>query len=180
MPSLSFPLDFVSPAPLSPIRRSFRPRQTPSYLKDYICNNIRVYHSPHYLHRVIGYDRLSPAHRNFVLNVHLITEPKSYHQAAQIPEWQEPMKTEISTLEENHTWDIVDFPPGKVPIHCKWVYKEKYYSDGTIEHYKARLVAKGYTQLEGINYVETFSLVAKMTIVWTLLAIATAQNWHLQ
>jgi hypothetical protein len=54
------------------------------------------------------------------------------------------MIEELQALEKTHTWDLVDLPRGKSVIGCKWVYKIKNKSDGTIEQYKARLVAKGY------------------------------------
>ena len=89
------------------------------------------------------------------------------------------MDAEIQALEANHTWVLTDLPVGNVPIRCKWVYKIKHRTDGSIERFKARLVAKGYTQQEGLDYYETFSPVVKFVIVTTLLVVAAALNWHL-
>lgn len=73
------------------------------------------------------------------------------------------MKYEIVGLEEIDTWDVVDLPPGKEAIGCKWVYKIKFNADGTNERHKGRVVAYGNNQEEGIDYSETFAPVVKMT-----------------
>lgn len=87
------------------------------------------------------------------------------------------MEKEIEALLNNHTWEVVTLPPGKRPIGCKWVFKVKLKTDGTLERCKARLVAQGYTQKYGINFEETFSLVVKMATVRCIIALAASMKW---
>lgn len=89
------------------------------------------------------------------------------------------MQEEITAQEKNDTWKLMSLPPSKKPIGGKWVYKIKHKADGTMERYKARLVAKRYNQTLGIDYLDTFSLVAKMTTIRTLIVAAAAMDWHL-
>lgn len=87
------------------------------------------------------------------------------------------MKQEISALKDNGTWTVMQLPPSKKAIGCRWVFKIKYKADGQVDRFKARLVAKGYSQTEGIGYHETFSPVVKMVTVRFIITIVAAENW---
>ncbi|XP_074292097.1 uncharacterized protein LOC141618943 [Silene latifolia] len=174
--------------------RGERQRFEPAWKKDYVCQSTRVI-SPKTAHSfkippsvkgtrypIIDYSTsscFSLCHRNFLGAVNTIREPKNYFEAVKQPEWREAMGKEIEALEKNGTWKIVDLPDGKKPIGCKWVYKIKLKANGTIERNKARLVAQGFTQIEGVDYHETFAPVAKMTSVRLLLAVAVAKKWNI-
>ena len=106
-------------------------------------------------------------------------EPKHYNHVVLDPKWREAMANEIKALKANHTWSLTSLPPGKKATRCKWVYNIKYKANGTIERYKARLVAKGFIQKEGLDYIETFSPMAKMVSVKCLLAVAAVKGWFL-
>jgi hypothetical protein len=107
------------------------------------------------------------------------SEPASYRDVILHPEWQHVMAKEIAALERTSTWDLVPCPPRVCPITCKWVYKLKTRSDGSLERYKARLVARGFQQEYGRDYDETFALVAHMTTIHTLLAVASVRGWSI-
>ncbi|KAM1539357.1 hypothetical protein ACFX10_004158 [Malus domestica] len=196
-PTLTSPASPPQPAPSTPppqpIRQSTRLRGPPTYLKDFVCNQAALRGPKQSLSssssltpgtryplcNFLSYHRYSPKHLAFISQISRAVEPHSFAEAKSDPRWQQAMQSEIDALESTNTWTFTTLPPGKQPIGCKWVYKIKHRSDGSIERYKARLVAKGFTQTEGIDYHDTFSPTAKMTTVRCLLALAAARNWSL-
>ena len=74
------------------------------------------------------------------------TEPPSYTVASKFPQWVQAMNEEFSALQRQKTWSLVPAPPSVNLVGCKWVYKFKLHSDGSITCYEARLVAKGFHQ----------------------------------
>ncbi|XP_060182516.1 uncharacterized protein LOC132612214 [Lycium barbarum] len=131
----------------------------------------------HFLGHVISNDEL---HMDEAKGFSAISEPRSYTEASKDPLWIAAMSTEISALisalEEKKSWSIVDLPPGKVPISCKWILKLNIMH---LERYKARLVAKGYSQQEGLDFKETFSPVAKMVAVRAVVVLAACSSWYI-
>ena len=89
------------------------------------------------------------------------------------------MKSEINLMHSNQVWTLVDLPEGIVPMGCKQFYKRKIGVDGKIETYKARLVAKDYSQCESIDYQETFSSVAMLKFICTLLAVVAYYDYEI-
>jgi hypothetical protein len=82
------------------------------------------------------------------------------------------MVKEMATLDQNEAWDLVDLLTGRNPIGNKWVFKKKLNAKGKVEKYKAQLVAMGYSQVEGIDFGEIFSPIAKLTSIIFLLYVA--------
>ena len=93
-------------------------------------------------------------------------EPTCYKQAMQSEDskkWDLAMKSEITSIVKNGTWDLVPLPEGKEALPCKWVFKRKVTSGDVTPKYKARLVAKGFKQQYGIDFEEIFLWVVKLT-----------------
>ncbi|CAH9140808.1 unnamed protein product [Cuscuta epithymum] len=104
-------------------------------------------------------------------------DPTCFSQANKSLKWRAAMAEEFNALITNKTWDLVPHDSTKNVVGCKWVYKTKYNSDGSIERHKARLVAQGFNQQAGVDFSETFSPVVKPTTVRLLLSLATSFGW---
>ncbi|KAG8495219.1 hypothetical protein CXB51_012817 [Gossypium anomalum] len=164
IPSGSSPDSPVTSSSITqPLRRTSRLPKRPQWMQDYVYSSSHLpYHT-----------------RCFAANISAVTETHTYQEAILDSRWVDAMKQEIRALEENGTWEVVSLPQGKVPIGCKWVYKVKYQSDGSIEQFKARLVGKGYRQRAGLDFQETFSPVAKQVTVRTVISVAAMNDWPL-
>ncbi|KAL0373882.1 UNVERIFIED_CONTAM: Retrovirus-related Pol polyprotein from transposon RE1 [Sesamum radiatum] len=163
----------TSTQPQPPLRRSTRISNQPAWLQDYHCNQTTSDSSPPTI------TCFGSLHSCFVASLSNMQEPRSYKQASQSVDWKKAMQVELDALHQNDTWDITPLPKDKKAIGCRWVYKLKLKSDGTIDKHKARLVAKGYNQVEGIDYVDSFLPVAKAVTVRTLLAVTASKHWTL-
>ena len=83
-------------------------------------------------------------------------EPRSYSEVVHCPDgpfWKEAIKSEVDSIMQNHTWELVDLPPGCKPLGSKWIFTRKMKTDGSIDKYKARLVIQGFRQKKGIDYL---------------------------
>ena len=89
--------------------------------------------------------------------------------------WLKASKEEFKEFTKMGIWKLVNHPSNHKTIKCRWTYVLKF--DG---HYKARLIAKGYTQVQGIDCEETFSLVVRYESIQYLLTHATLQDWEIE
>jgi len=106
-------------------------------------------------------------------------EPLTYQQAMSSPDapyWKEAVNSEIESILQNHTWELVDLPKGSKPLGYKWIFKKKLKVDGSIDKYKARLVIKGFRQKQDLDYFDTYSPVTRITSIRMLIAIASILN----
>lgn len=132
------------------------------------------------INHYVSNHRLLESNQALVNQLSIVSIPNNVQEALMDPRWREAMNEEMNSLKKNNTWELVDYPPGKKIVGCRWVYTVKYKADGTIERFKARLVAKGYTQTYGVDYTETFAPVAKVNTIRVLLSLAANFNWPLQ
>ena len=82
---------------------------------------------------------------------------------------------EYSSIMKNNVWEVVLRPKGKSVVTSRWLYKIKHVAhatDGSIEKFKARFVAIGFSQVEGVDYEETFAPVARYTSIRSIISIA--------
>ena len=89
------------------------------------------------------------------------------------------MMDEYHSIMKNHVWEIVPKPKGKSVVTSWWLYKLKHAMDGSVEKYKARFVAQEFSQVEGIDYDETFASVARYTSIKALISIAAKMGWKI-
>ena len=106
-------------------------------------------------------------------------EPKKVEEALKDENWVESMHQKLHQFVRNDVWEPVPRPKDTHVISTKWIFKNKNDDDGEIVRNKSRLVAQGYTQVEGIDFDESFALVARLKSIRILLSIAFIMNFKL-
>jgi hypothetical protein len=109
----------------------------------------------------------------------LKNEPTFFEEAIQKKDWPIVMKEEYQSIIKNDVWEIVPRTKSKDVVSSKWLFKIKHVFDGSIEKYKERFVARGFSQKEGIDYEETFSPIARYTLIRTIISLAAKMKWKL-
>ena len=104
-------------------------------------------------------------------------EPKNADEACKDDYWKQVMKEELEQIVKNETSELVPRPADKNVIGTKQVFKNKMNEQGEVVRNKERLVCKNYSQQEGIDYEETYALVARIEAVRLFLAYATHKKF---
>ena len=95
----------------------------------------------------------------------IMTEPSSFKEVVEDPAWVDSMVEEYDLIFRNSAWENVPRPEGKSVVGSRWIYKVKQVADGSVEKYKERFVAWGFSQIEGIDYEETFAPIARYSSI---------------
>jgi len=103
------------------------------------------------------------------------TEPSSFEEEVQKPVWVDAMVEEYDSFVRNSIWEVVPRPA----VGSRWIYKVKHVAYGSIEKHKAKFVAKGFSQVEGIDYEETFVPVARYSSITSILALSARIGWKI-
>ena len=104
---------------------------------------------------------------------------KRVEEALQNENWVESMHENLNQLVRNDVWELVPRPENVHVIDTKWIFKNKNDEDGEIIRNKSRLVAQGYTQMEGLDFDESFTLVARLESIRILMSIICTMNFKL-
>ena len=94
------------------------------------------------------------------------------------PDWVMAMQEELNNFTRNEVWSLVERPKQNV-IGTKWVFWNKQDENGVVTRNKVRLVAQGFTQIEGLDFGETYAPVARLESIRILLAFATHHDFKL-
>ena len=93
--------------------------------------------------------------------------------------WVKAMQEELEQFVRNDVWSLVSRPENTNVIRTKWIFKNKSDASGNITRNKVRLVAQGYTQIEGIDFDDTFAPIARIESIRLLLAVACLLEFKL-
>ncbi|KAM0906965.1 hypothetical protein ACQ4PT_016441 [Festuca glaucescens] len=110
-----------------------------------------------------------------------LVEPKKVLEALEDLDWLDAMHEELNNFKRNKVWKLVEKPKEcRNVIGTKWIFKNKQDENGIVVRNKARLVAQGFSQIEGIDFGETYAPMAHLESIRILLAYATHHNFKLQ
>ena len=106
-------------------------------------------------------------------------EPKKVEEALQDENLVESMHDELNQFVRNDVWELIPKPENVHVINTKWIFENKTDEDGEIIQNKSQLMAQGYTQVEGVDFDESFASVARLESIHILMSITCTMNFKL-
>jgi hypothetical protein len=103
---------------------------------------------------------------------------KGVEDALRDLDWVVVTQEELNNFKRNEVWSLVERPKQNI-IGTKWIFHNKQDEHGVITRNKARLIAKGYSQVEGLDFDETFAPVSRLESIHMLLTYATHHGFKL-
>jgi Reverse transcriptase (RNA-dependent DNA polymerase) len=94
-------------------------------------------------------------------------------------QWEAACKDKMHSFESMGIYEIALCPKDCKVVGSKWVFQIKWGPDGSIQKYKVCIVTQGFTQVEGLDYNQTFAPVAKFNSFRAVLAITAKHNWDI-
>ena len=110
-------------------------------------------------------------------------EPSSFKEAMNSPDhdkWMKACKDEYDLIMGYRTWDLVPVPNDVNVVGNRWTFRVKRDNLGNVNRYKARMVAQGFSQIQGIDFNETYSPTIRLTSIRLILALACFMNLELR
>jgi len=108
-----------------------------------------------------------------------VIEPYSFKEAVQKSVWIDAMVEEYNSIFRNSVWDAVSRPEDKLVVISHWLYKVKQAAYGSVEKHKVIFVACGFSQVEGIDYDESFAPVSRYSSIRSILALSAHMGWKI-
>ena len=130
----------------------------------------------HPISSFVSYNHLSFSSCSFIASLDSISLPNTVREALSDPGWLSAMVDEMQALDDNGMWDLVSLPTSKKAIGSRWMFAVKCNPDGSAARLKTCLVVKGYAQTYGVDYSDTFSLVAKLTSVRLFISLVASYD----
>lgn len=90
--------------------------------------------------------------------------------------WGKAIQTELENMAKHEVFTVVELPQGAKSVGTTWVFRDKWAPTGEVIKHKARLCAQGFTQVEGVDYEETYAPTGSKTALRTLVAVAANKD----
>jgi hypothetical protein len=94
-----------------------------------------------------------------------LIETKSFKEANKIKNWIKTMDEELDQVEKNQIWELVPIPKDKNVVGTKWIFKNKLNESVDIINKKSILVCKVNSQVEDIDFEDTFSPIERLEAI---------------